>query len=642
MISIFLFLFSSGLSLSLVSDRDGSGTEVRLANQRVDERRLAGLARFLGFGKDALDVLVLREQIALAAVSISDDVVVGKLQRAGHIRLEHGHLLAGNLRPARVVTHQGNDRRLVASERVKLGHAVAQRAIAVDDPDLGIWAGQLGAQGKAAADTKRAKGAGVQPGQRAARPDDVGGRADKVAAISNQNAVVVNKALKRVQQLHRVHVLGHLLAALGFVFTLLLLIALLQGDSPARGGLVLLRGKLLGEADDKAADVAKNRERGVPEHAVVLVQACLVAVDGDDLGLAAQRAAIAEAEVADRAGEDDQVGLGQRLLSLLARLDRAVLAEQASRHAAQEAGDAHGLEGRAQVLGARRRQRGLATEQKHRPLGREDELDGGLDLRSGGARDVQRQRAARLVLKGSGEEAVDVVGEVPVDALLHEAGPLALGDRLLHDGRVRVERVDGELDKDGPRHARLRLIEGLPHHGHNVAHPGDGRAELAERLEERHLVNILQRTAALEQGGSSTAEEDDWRLGHLRVLDGRHRVGQAWAGGHGCDAGHASHARNRVCRKDGRHLMAGVDHADARFLRGDKDGRDVAADKREDELDPVLLQHLCDQLAAVVLAFGVDRAVHAQKLVVGCCSCSNTHGSSSSNKLHCVSLLVWP
>lgn len=59
---------------------------------------------------------------------------------------------------------------LVSGEGVKLGHAVPQGPIPIDDPHLCVWTHQLGPQCKATAHAQRAKGARVQPGQRPSGP----------------------------------------------------------------------------------------------------------------------------------------------------------------------------------------------------------------------------------------------------------------------------------------------------------------------------------------------------------------------------------------------------------------------------------------------------------------------------------------
>lgn len=62
---------------------------------------------------------------------------------------------------------------------------------------------------------------------------------------------------------------------------------------------------------------------------------------------------------------------------------------------------------------------------------------------------------------------------------------------------VGIERVDGELDKNRTRSSRLGDGQGFPDSRHNLPDGPYGGTELAQWLEERHLVNILQRSSAL-------------------------------------------------------------------------------------------------------------------------------------------------
>lgn len=62
---------------------------------------------------------------------------------------------------------------------------------------------------------------------------------------------------------------------------------------------------------------------------------------------------------------------------------------------------------------------------------------------------------------------------------------------------VWIERVDGELDENRTGSSRLGDGHGLPDGRHDLPDGPDGGTELAQRLEERHLVDILQRSSAL-------------------------------------------------------------------------------------------------------------------------------------------------
>ena len=58
---------------------------------------------------------------------------------------------------------------LMSSERIKLCHAVAKAAVAVDDPHLAVGTYQFRPESEAAAHAQRAERARVQPPQRATR-----------------------------------------------------------------------------------------------------------------------------------------------------------------------------------------------------------------------------------------------------------------------------------------------------------------------------------------------------------------------------------------------------------------------------------------------------------------------------------------
>lgn len=54
-----------------------------------------------------------------------------------------------------------------------------------------------------------------------------------------------------------------------------------------------------------------------------------------------------------------------------------------------------------------------------------------------------------------------------------------------------VECVDGELYENRTRGSRLGDSQSLPDRRHDLSDSSDGGTELTQRLEKRHLVNIL-------------------------------------------------------------------------------------------------------------------------------------------------------
>lgn len=60
-----------------------------------------------------------------------------------------------------------------------------------------------------------------------------------------------------------------------------------------------------------------------------------------------------------------------------------------------------------------------------------------------------------------------------------------------------IESVDGELYENRTRSSRLCDGQSFPHGGYDLPDSPDRGTELTQRLEERHLVDVLQRSPAL-------------------------------------------------------------------------------------------------------------------------------------------------
>lgn len=69
-----------------------------------------------------------------------------------------------------------------------------------------------------------------------------------------------------------------------------------------------------------------------------------------------------------------------------------------------------------------------------------------------------------------------------------------------------IERVDGELYENWTGRSWLGDGQGFPHRGNDLPHSPNGGAELTQRLEERHLVDVLQRPPALHHKHSDEEE----------------------------------------------------------------------------------------------------------------------------------------
>ena len=273
--------------------------------------------------------------------------------------------------------------------------------------------------------------------------------------------------------------------------------------------------------------------------------------------------AVVQPEVAGHAGQKHEIGFLEGLASFVAHLQRVVAAKQPARHAGQVNRRADGVERRDYCVDLVGNQRCLAADQNNRTLRLPQPLAGFLHLdRIGdlGRNPDGRPGAAQV---GACKQPVHMPPQVPVDRLLAHRFPLAgRAIHFAHHGLV-VEQIDRRLHEDGAGRAGLRLAEGLLQRGNQVLDASYGHRPLDNRGEERHLVDVLERAAALERGGRRAADEDDRRLRHLCILDGRQRVSDAGAGRHCGDAGPAGQARGRVGRKDRGGLVARVHDLDA-------------------------------------------------------------------------------
>src|SRR3990172_3837900 len=70
-----------------------------------------------------------------------------------------------------------------------------------------------------------------------------------------------------------------------------------------------------------------------------------------------------------------------------------------------------------------------------------------------------------------------------------------------------------------PRHALARHGKRLIYRRAQIALAPDFSEKLDVRLDQRALVDVLQRAAALQRGGRGAAEQDDGRLRQLRALE---------------------------------------------------------------------------------------------------------------------------
>lgn len=89
------------------------------------------------------------------------------------------------------------------------------------------------------------------------------------------------------------------------------------------------------------------------------------------------------------------------------------------------------------------------------------------------------------------------VENIPRDELSHQAFGRVLHAKLFGHKMEGIEGIDGELYEDGTRGSRLRDGQGFPHSGYDLPDGPNRDTELTQRPEERHLVDVLQRSPAL-------------------------------------------------------------------------------------------------------------------------------------------------
>lgn len=88
-------------------------------------------------------------------------------------------------------------------------------------------------------------------------------------------------------------------------------------------------------------------------------------------------------------------------------------------------------------------------------------------------------------------------GNVPRDYFSHQPLWRVLHTKLFGHKVKGIEGVNGELNENRTRSSRLSNGERFPHGGYDLSDCPDGRTELTQGLEQRHLVNVLQGSPAL-------------------------------------------------------------------------------------------------------------------------------------------------
>ena len=168
-----------------------------------------------------------------------------------------------------------------------------------------------------------------------------------------------------------------------------------------------------------------------------------------------------------------------------------------------------------------------------------------------------------------------------------------------------VEQVHRAFQKHRPGHAVASLLEGLFERRHQLTHRLARPHPLHVGLEQRQLINILERATAFENRRRSPSQQNHRRLRQLGVLDRRNRVGDPGPGGHRRHPDTTGQARRRIGRERRRHLVANVDHPDTALFGAHQDRRDMPAAEGEEKLHALLDEDVRHQIAT---GHGIARA----------------------------------
>lgn len=109
------------------------------------------------------------------------------------------------------------------------------------------------------------------------------------------------------------------------------------------------------------------------------------------------------------------------------------------------------------------------------------------------------KRREVVFIEGTSKQRVQIVVQIETDDFLHERLGVAFDSELLLHEMIRIERVDGKLDKHRSRSVRLGYLNSLSEGLGDITNISDGCRVFAERLEKRHLVDVLESAAAFEQ-----------------------------------------------------------------------------------------------------------------------------------------------
>ena len=122
-----------------------------------------------------------------------------------HSVAQDGDLVPRYLLPAGVGADNRDGGEAAADVGVEFGQAVGAGTVAVEEPYLCVGAYRGGADREAATHTQGAEDARIEPAQGAARPYDVSGRGHEVAAVDDEDAVVIDLLFDALEQVDGIH-----------------------------------------------------------------------------------------------------------------------------------------------------------------------------------------------------------------------------------------------------------------------------------------------------------------------------------------------------------------------------------------------------------------------------------------------------
>ncbi len=308
-------------------------------------------------------------------------------------------------------------------------------------------------------------------------------------------------------------------------------------------------------ADQSQADVA------------ILADGAVIHVDLHQSQILADALAVAHAEVERRTHDQEHVGVGERLGSGAIEMMRIAGRQQAAACAVEVSRNIEAAQQRDGFLVAARRPDLLAV-QDGRPLRIDENVGQFLDV-------------ARVA---------DGTRRRPVMAGLRHHG--------LGDVDLAVEYVARNLQVHRAGRAVERLARRHRDHIRNTLGARDGRGKFRDWADDVDVRQILQRSHLVLSQRTLAADVQDRTFGAKRGGNARNRIREARPGGRDHAAELAGLACVAIGGMRGNLLMADVDDANPFIDAAIVDVDDVAAAKRENRVDALVLQRLGDQVAA--------------------------------------------